>query len=134
MPLEYSYIHSGKAGISTAFEIREKAEIILKIPRSVGTLNFGLEIFYEDTITFAAKVQGEWCGISGCFDEYIFQIPSSCCLRFRIGKVKLSVSVDVILYQPVIHAAFAVGGIRFAIPSARHVSNTTIKVITAANA
>ena len=33
---EYEYIHNGKARISTAFKINEKAEICLKLPRNIG--------------------------------------------------------------------------------------------------
>ena len=75
VPIEYSYIHDGKAGISTAFEIREKAEIILKVPRSFGATEVALELFYDDAYTVCGQIDGEWKGIDGYFDEYIFEIP-----------------------------------------------------------
>lgn len=80
-PLEYSYIHSGKAGISTAFQICEKAELCLKVPRSIGTLSASINIYCDDLSYVIECVRGEWNGLSGSFDEYIFEIPSE-----RLGR------------------------------------------------
>lgn len=75
-PIEYSYIHNGEAGISTAFEIKNKSEILLRIPRSVGTLSVSLELFADDTSSYIRGVGGEWSGLSGNYDDYRFDIPT----------------------------------------------------------
>jgi glycosidase len=74
--LEYSYIHDGKAGISTAFEICEKSEICLKVPRRLGARSVELLILCDNLSYVIKTITGEWNGLSGCFDEYIFEIPS----------------------------------------------------------
>ena len=74
--LEYSYIHAGKAGISTAFEISEKSEISLRVPRRLGALSVELSILCDDLSNVIETIYGEWNGICGDFDEYIFEIPS----------------------------------------------------------
>lgn len=74
---EYEYIHNGKSGISTAFEIKEKAEIYIKIPRLIGCSTVLLDVFDETTSRKLCEIEGEWCGLSGEFDRYIFQIPIS---------------------------------------------------------
>ncbi len=71
---EYEYIHNGKCGISTAFEIKEKAEIKLNIPRALGTTNAYMEIYDENVSSYLFEIEGEWCGIDGKYDCYIFEI------------------------------------------------------------
>ncbi len=72
--VEYEYIHNGKAGISTAFKIKDNAEICLKIPRKIGVLEVNLEIYSEDIHTKLYDVCGEWDGLDGECDRYIFNI------------------------------------------------------------
>ena len=72
---EYKYIHGEEEGISTAFEFEEKASILLKIPRSLGTTQAFLEIYEESVCYTVYELEGEWCGIDGEFDEYLFDIP-----------------------------------------------------------
>ena len=79
---EYEYIHNGKARTSTAFEIKEKAEIFLKIPRSLGTLSAVFELYSENESSFIREISGEWQGFCGEYDEYIFNIP---CESIGIG-------------------------------------------------
>ena len=71
---EYSYIHGGKAGISTAFNINNEAQIKLCIPRALGTVESYLDIFHENVYDKAMTVSGEWAGIDGEYDVYIFEI------------------------------------------------------------
>lgn len=71
---EYEYIHNGTAGISTAFRINEKAEISLKIPRSLGTTAAYIDIFDESAINWRMTVEGEWRGIENESDCYIFDV------------------------------------------------------------
>ena len=73
---EYRYVHSGTPRISTAFDLKEKAEILLSIPRSLGTVEATLEIYSESLDTLVAAIKAEWCGISGEKDKYIFEIPT----------------------------------------------------------
>ena len=73
---EYEYIHNGKSGISTAFEIKETAEICIKIPRLIGCSAAYLEFFNETVSSKLCEIEGQWCGFSGEFDRYIFQIPA----------------------------------------------------------
>ena len=72
----YEYIHNGKVGISTAFEIKEKKEIRLYIPRSVGATTVVLEIYNESVNNRVLEISGEWDGCSGSEDIYSFSISS----------------------------------------------------------
>ena len=71
---EYEYIHNGKQSISTAFEIKEKAEIKLDIPRTLGTTNAYMEIYDENACAKILEIEGEWDGIDGEYDCYVFDI------------------------------------------------------------
>ena len=71
---EYRYIHNGKAGISTAFEIKEESHICLLIPRCIGTIDAILEVYDENLYTRLYQIEGEWQGFKDQFDEYIFNI------------------------------------------------------------
>ena len=71
---EYEYIHNGKASISTAFEINEKAEIHLSIPRAIGVIDAYMEIYDESVCSKLADLKGEWTGFSGEYDSYIFDL------------------------------------------------------------
>ena len=71
---EYEYIHNGVGGISTAFEIKEKAEIKLNIPRVIGTVSAILDIYDENAYSKIAEIEGEWTGIDCEYDCYIFEI------------------------------------------------------------
>ena len=62
---EFEYLHNGAAGISTAFEIKEKAEIKLNIPRALGTTCAYMEIYDENATRFILEIEGEWQGIDG---------------------------------------------------------------------
>ena len=44
---EYQYLHDGAPHSSTAFGIKEKVEISINIPRSLGGLSVNLEIYNE---------------------------------------------------------------------------------------
>ena len=71
---EYEYIHNGTPRISTAFEIKERAEIVLKIPRSLGTTNAYMEIYDENASMRLLETEAEWCGMEGQYDCYTFDI------------------------------------------------------------
>ena len=73
---EFEYIHDGALGISTAFEIKEKAEIKLNIPRALGTTRAFMEIYDENATNFILEIEGEWQGIDGKYDCYVFDINS----------------------------------------------------------
>ncbi len=73
---EYQYLHSGTPRISTAFDVKEKAEIILNIPRLLGTTEAFLEIYDESMSFMQLESVGEWNGIDGEYDIYIFEIPT----------------------------------------------------------
>lgn len=74
---EYRYIHNGAAAISTAFDIKEKAQIELKIPRSIGTTELYLEVYCENAINKLFEIKAEWCTMDGEYDSYIFDIESN---------------------------------------------------------
>lgn len=71
---EYSYIRDGKAGISTAFKITDKAEIKLNIPRALGATATVLDVYSENGYDKLTAISGEWSGIEGKYDSYIFEI------------------------------------------------------------
>lgn len=73
---EYRYVHSGTPHLSTAFDLKEKAEILLNIPRSLGTVSAVFEIFDESLKFKLTESVGEWIGMSREFDEYLFEIPT----------------------------------------------------------
>ena len=73
---EYQYIHSGTPRISTAFDIKEKTEILLNIPRTLGTTEAFLEIYDEGIGYKICEVAAEWSGMDGEYDKYIFEIPT----------------------------------------------------------
>lgn len=73
---EYQYLHSGTPRISTAFDVKEKAEILLKIPRSLGTTEAFLEIYNESMDSMLRESVGEWNGIDEEYDIYIFDIST----------------------------------------------------------
>ena len=74
---KYSYIHSGKDCCSTAFEIKEKAEILLQIPRSIGTLKAYIEVYNEYVVPMDIIIEGKWQGIKDGCDQYIFNISDN---------------------------------------------------------
>lgn len=74
---EYSYVHNGAKRISTAFEINEKAQIELKIPRALGTIHAIMEFYCENAVNKLFEVNAGWCGIDGEYDLYIFDIESN---------------------------------------------------------
>ena len=74
---EYQYIHSGTPQISTAFDLKEKAELIFNIPRSLGTTEAFLEIYDESLTHKVLEIVGEWCGFEGKLDNYLFEIPTN---------------------------------------------------------
>ncbi len=71
---EYSYIHAGTEGISTAFKINEKSEIKLNIPRSLGATEVVIDLYCENAYDKLCEVHGEWAGLCGNYDSYIFEI------------------------------------------------------------
>ena len=71
---EYSYIHNGKAGISTAFQIKEKAEIKLNIPRLLGAVSVVFDVYGENAYDKLFEIEAEWRGIENEYDSYIFDI------------------------------------------------------------
>ena len=73
---EYQYIHSGAPRSSTAFELTEKAEIILNIPRSLGTTEVFLEVYDESLSHMVFQSVGEWSGFAKEYDNYLFKIPT----------------------------------------------------------
>ena len=79
---EYEYIHDTRIGISTAFEIKEKAEICLKIPRSLGAARVYMDVFDENAAKWLLTLEAEWCGIDGEYDRYIFDITKE---SFGVG-------------------------------------------------
>lgn len=76
-PSWYEYVHVGGRSTSTAFEIKEKAEIKIRISRSLGTLSATLEIYCEDLSQLLHQIDGEWLGFDGECDIYSFVLPSS---------------------------------------------------------
>lgn len=71
---EYEYIHNGTRGISTAFEIKEKAEIKLNIPRSLGATRVFMDVYDENASAFILEMEAEWQGIDSGYDCYVFEI------------------------------------------------------------
>ena len=71
---EYSYIHNGKEGISTAFNIDEKAEILLQIPRALGTTRVALDVFDESCSRHLFSIEAEWGGFINEYDQYTFNL------------------------------------------------------------
>ena len=71
---EYSYIRDGKAGISTAFKITDKGQIKLNIPRALGATTTVLDVYSENGYDKLTEITGEWSGIDGKYDSYIFEI------------------------------------------------------------
>ena len=87
---EYEYIHNGKARISTAFKINEKAEICLKLPRNISNPTIFLEIYAEDVHTMVHEIYGEWAGLENGLDRYIFDISAvahECGLYFMRARI-----------------------------------------------
>lgn len=70
----YEYIHNGRPAISTAFEITEKSEITLYIPRSLAAGEVYLEVYDEALTAMIAQYRGEWTSISDDNDIYTFDI------------------------------------------------------------
>ena len=66
---EYKYIHGEKEGISTAFEFKENARILLYIPRSLGATDVYLEVYDESVCYKINEICGEWQGMDGEYDE-----------------------------------------------------------------
>ncbi len=76
----YCYIHNGIPRISTAFEIKETAEIKLQIPRNLGAIDVVLEIYDESVTKLVTELKGVWRTLEGKYDSYFFTVPSK-----RIG-------------------------------------------------
>ena len=73
----YEYIHNGKLGISTAFELREKKEIKLYIPRSIGATAVVLEIYNEAVNHKVCEIEGVWSDICHSDDVYSFSLSNN---------------------------------------------------------
>lgn len=71
---EYAYIHNGKEGISTAFNINEKAEILLHIPRAIGATEVFMDVFDESCTRHICNISAEWGGFINEYDVYTFSI------------------------------------------------------------
>jgi hypothetical protein len=71
---EYQYIHNGTPRILTAFEIKEKVEISIIVPRSLGATDAFLEIYDENVHQLISVITAEWCGIDEDRDVYNFNI------------------------------------------------------------
>lgn len=72
----YSYIHNGSSGISTAFEIKQTAEIKLLIPRALGATEVTLEVYDESVSKLVAVLPGVWRTVEGKYDSYFFSVPT----------------------------------------------------------
>ena len=70
----YEYVHNGRPAISTAFEITEKSEITLYIPRSLAASEVYLEVYDEALTAMIVQYKGEWTSISEDNDVYTFYI------------------------------------------------------------
>lgn len=73
---EYRYIHNGKGGISTAFEINENSVIQIEIPRVFAANYITLEIYDEKLSQIVFSIEGEWSGLHGENDTYDFTIDT----------------------------------------------------------
>ena len=73
---EYSFIHNGSKRISTAFDIKETAQIEVMIPRALGTIDAYMEVYCENAVNKLFDIKAEWCGIDGEYDLYIFDVES----------------------------------------------------------
>ena len=74
---EYRYIHNGKVGISTAFEINENSIVQIEIPRLFAANAVSLEIYDESHSRMLLSIEGEWSGIAGENDLYDFEIDTN---------------------------------------------------------
>ena len=72
----YEYIHNGNPCISTAFEMSEKSEISLYIPRSFGMSEVYLEIYDEALSQMITQYSGLWSGLVDGYDLYTFKIEN----------------------------------------------------------
>lgn len=67
---EYSYIHNGKRGRRTAFEIGESARLALRIPREAGTASIFVDIYSESLDTLIMTEEFTLKSSEFSFDYY----------------------------------------------------------------
>ena len=67
---EVVYFHNGEKSKSGAYEIFEKCEIQIKIPRSFGTTKLILNFYNENKSIYIISVPALWSGINSNYDIY----------------------------------------------------------------
>lgn len=72
---EIIYRHNGKSSHTTAYEIDEKAEILIEIPRKLGTKGAKLYLFNEYKEKHIETVSGSFLDITSDRDVYSFSVP-----------------------------------------------------------
>jgi len=85
------YVRSCGVGHSTAFEINEKAQIRILLPRLLGVVSVNAEILDESFSRVIDNIKAEWQGIISGKDEYAFSIDTS---RLGVGLYFFRLSID----------------------------------------
>ena len=65
-----SYVHNDISSHTTAYEINEKANIKILLPRILGVVSIDVEIFDESLSHRIASQSGEWVDLENGFDAY----------------------------------------------------------------
>lgn len=68
------YIHNGRKSKSCAYEITDKCEILLKIPRNLGSTKITLNFYSENKSIYILSVPALWRDIESNFDIYSAEI------------------------------------------------------------
>lgn len=68
------YIHNGKESKSCAYEITEKSEIVLKIPRNLGSTKITLNFYTENKNIYIISVPALWKDMESNYDIYSAEI------------------------------------------------------------
>ena len=68
------FLHKDKAEFNSAYKLRERASVLLKLPIRYGTKEATLEIFDEACTNTLHKSNATWQGREGNFDHFKFNI------------------------------------------------------------
>ena len=67
---EIIYIHNGNRSLSGAFELSEKCEILLKIPRNLGANQVKLNFYNESNTLYIKSIKAIWSELESVYDVY----------------------------------------------------------------
>lgn len=71
---EIIYIHNANRSLSGAFELSEKCDILLKIPRTLGATQVKLNFYNENNTLYIKSIKAIWSELESVYDVYSVEL------------------------------------------------------------